>query len=147
MKPTHIAAGLVVAAAFLGGCSSTNETPATSSPTPTEVAITSWETWADHYDDKLKNCTGQTDPCFTENHLVIAEMRQSIVDNGLPIDGTHSGIANPMQLYQDSYVKFTEQNCIGAPQDFESSNVVCNVLRQQMNTTAGNISTALAGMA
>lgn len=61
-------------------------------------------------------------------------MRQSIIDNDLPIDGTNSLILNPMQAYQDDYADFTADNCLGAPRSYDQANVVCMVNRQQMET-------------
>lgn len=143
---TLISAGAVLVLAA-SGCGSTDSGSSPSSPaSPSAVAITSWATWAQHYGPEIQNCAGQTDECFTENHSLFAEMRQSIVDNNLPIDGTNSGIANPMQLYQETYAKFTEQNCIGAPQEINTSNVVCNVSRQQLEFFAKQVATAAESM-
>ncbi|ANA85225.1 hypothetical protein SEA_FLORAL_17 [Gordonia phage Floral] len=127
-----------------GATSAATSSAAASAPS---VAITSWATWAQNYQSEIEDCAGETDSCFTQNHATMAEMRQSIIDNNLPIDGTNSGIVNPMQLYQETYAKFTEQNCIGGPQDMNSANVVCNVKRDQMRVFGSQVKEQLDSMA
>lgn len=147
MKKTLISAAAIAVLAVSGcGSSSTDGTSSSSSSAPSTVAITSWATWADHYGNQVQDCAGQDDTCFTENHTVIAEMRQSIIDHDLPIDGTNSLILNPMQAYQDNYADFTAKNCLGSSRSMDTANVVCNVNRQQLETSGRALVSALNAM-
>lgn len=73
-------------------------------------------------------------------------MRQSILDNNLEIDGTHSQIVNPMQLYQEAYGEFATSNCVGGSQSLNTENLKCNVKRTQMVTLSKQIASALDSM-
>ena len=128
----------------LAGCGS-QEDHAKESAAPTSTPINSWGSWAAHYKGKLQNCANDDDACYTNNHLTLNQMRQSILDANLEID-SRAGVADFMQQYQDAYDSFVEKSCVGGSREPSSGNVVCNVKRRQMNTYTKYINNALTDL-
>lgn len=128
----------------LAGCGS-QEDHAKESAAPTSTPINSWSSWAAHYNGALRDCTNETDACYTDNHQTLNEMRQSILDANLEID-SRAGVADFMQQYQDAYDSFVERSCVGGSREPSSANVVCNVKRRQMDTYTKYINNALTDL-
>ena len=148
MKRSIRAAIAAASIAFIAACGAAgNDGQPSQASVAAPIAITSWQTWAMHFEGQVKTCVpGGPDECFAANDATMTEARAAILDNDLPLDDNAS-IAGPMQSYRDTYREFIQMGCNGASQLPTTDNVMCLVKREQLRTIASQVVDALTQLA